>query len=150
MTRIGQILSKYVPLTEHDIEEIVEEQKTTRTLFGDAALALGVVRPEHVWQAWIEQIQGADVEIDLDLLGVDAQAVAYLSGDVAREFGVIPVRMFGNELVLACARRLEPQTVLQIQSQCEKNVVLARARGASIEREIARHYPIDPNQSVAA
>lgn len=141
MTRIGQILCKNVPLSDHDIEEICQEQKSTRTRFGDAALALGVVRPEHVWQAWIEQIQGEDVEIDLDSLGVDTQAIAYLPGDVAREFGVVPVRVHQNEIVLACARRLEQQTLLQVQAQCDKNIVVARARGASIEREIARHYP---------
>ena len=150
MTRIGQILSKNVPLSEHDIEEIVEEQKVTRSRFGDAALALGVVRPEHVWQAWIEQIQGEDVEIDLDGLGVDAQAVAHLSADVAHEYGVIPVRVHNNELVLACAHKVDQQTRLQIQAQCEKNIVIAIARGASVEREIARHYPSTVATSVAA
>lgn len=140
MTRIGQILSKNVPLSAHDIEEICEEQKATRSCFGDAALALGVVRPEHVWQAWIEQIQGEDVEIDLDALGVDSQAVAHLPADVAHEFGVVPVRVHKNEIVLASARKVDQQTLLQIQAQCEKNIVIAIARGASVEREIARHY----------
>src|SRR5690606_20585255 len=104
--RIGQILCRNVPLSEHDIEEIVEEQKATRTRFGDAALALGVVRPEDVWRAWIEQIQGENATVDLDLLGVDAQAVAYLPAPAAQKHKVVPIRVHGNELVVACARRL--------------------------------------------
>ncbi len=150
MTRIGQILSKNVPLSEHDICEIVEEQKSTRSRFGDAALALGIVRPEQVWQAWIEQIQNEDVEIDLDALGVDVQAIEHLPPETAREFGVIPIRVHGNEIVVACAHRLDQASFLQVQAQCDKNIVVARARGASIERGIARHYPASPASGVAA
>ncbi|HEY0009115.1 MAG TPA: hypothetical protein VGB55_10365, partial [Tepidisphaeraceae bacterium] len=61
--RIGQILSRSVPLTEHDLEEILQEQKVTRQRFGDAALALGMVQPKHVWDAWMQQLHTADTTI---------------------------------------------------------------------------------------
>ena len=51
--RIGELLRKMVPLSRHDIEEILQEQTSTRRRFGDIALAWGLVKPEHVWeQIW--------------------------------------------------------------------------------------------------
>src|SRR5439155_6477219 len=53
--RIGELLSRMVPLSGHDVEEILQEQSATRRRFGEIALAWGLCKPEHVWDAWGQQ-----------------------------------------------------------------------------------------------
>jgi hypothetical protein len=80
--RIGEILSQLVPLSGHDVEEILHEQTVskTRKSFGDIALSMGLCRPEHVTRAWCKQlIDGPPRKIDLDRTGVDTQALSHIS-----------------------------------------------------------------------
>jgi hypothetical protein len=79
--RIGEILSRIISLSNHDIEEILHEQRATHRPFGDIALAMGLCRPEDIWQAWSGQLDGLSGQprkIDLDSMGVDAQAIAFI------------------------------------------------------------------------
>src|SRR5262249_32290829 len=99
--RIGQLLSKLVKITNHDIEEVLQEQAGSHQRFGDIALAWGLCRPEHVWQAWSEQVSDSLRTIDLDKIGVDTQAIAYLPRELAEHFCAMPIRMFGDTLVVA-------------------------------------------------
>src|SRR5687768_5822111 len=54
--RIGELLSGIVPLSNHDVEEILQEQSGTHRKFGEIALAWGLSQPEHVWNAWCRQL----------------------------------------------------------------------------------------------
>ena len=64
--RIGELLSRIVPLSGHDVEEILEEQSANRRKFGEIALAWGLCRPEHVWDAWCQQSEMGTVRCKSD------------------------------------------------------------------------------------
>jgi hypothetical protein len=140
MQRIGQILSHVVPLSAHDVEEIVQEQRVTRLRFGDAALALGLVRPEHIWRAWLAQIQHTPTEVDLDQIGIDTQAIHYLAAATARQFGVVPVRAFDNLLVIAANTTPQPEVIDQIQRTAAKHVIIVYASKLQIDQQLQHHY----------
>ena len=148
--RIGQLLSRIVPLTDHDVEDILQEQKATRQRFGDAALALGMVQPEHVWKAWIQQLQSTCVEIDLDQLGIDTQALHHVPRSVIEQFRVLPIRVSGQELVVACARALDDVSRQKLQKQVAERLVFVLARPGQVESEIARHFPHPTQKNEAA
>src|SRR5215212_9298631 len=98
--RFGELLSRLVPLSGHDVEEILQEQTANRRKFGDIALSWGLCKPEHIWDVWAEQSAHGDHEfVDLEKAGVDAQAAALLPAEVARDLNVIPVRM-ASDIVL--------------------------------------------------
>src|SRR5439155_13147358 len=82
--RFGELLSRMVPLSGHDVEEILQEQNANRRRFGEIALAWGLCRPEHVWDAWAQQNADGNELVDLEQIGIDAQAAAMLSPDDAR------------------------------------------------------------------
>ena len=71
----GECLGKVVRLSAHDIAEIMEHQAATRRRFGEIALSWGLCRPQHVWQAWWDQLSLHTPHVDLTKLGIDAQAV---------------------------------------------------------------------------
>jgi type IV pilus assembly protein PilB len=138
--RIGQILSTLVPLSNHDVEEILEEQKATRQRFGDAALALGLVRPQHVWEAWIQQMSNESGEIDLDQVGIDSQALDRLSGDLAQKHRVVPIRTSGDQLLVVCAGTLSDGARDQMQKQCGMRIIVTTARSGQVDAAIKRLY----------
>ena len=141
--RIGELLSRIIPLSTHDIEEILHEQRSTHRPFGDIALAMGLCQPQDIWQAWSGQLDGPDGtprRVDLDTIGIDSQAIGFLSADEARHCGAIPVRVFGDELVIAVdqANAEHPTSEIHVRPGLHVKIVLAD-RG-QIERAIESYY----------
>jgi hypothetical protein len=139
--RIGEILSGLVPLSGHDIEEILSEQNATRKRFGDIALAMGLCQPEHVWKACSAQLDAGPREIDLDAFGVDAQALTQLPPKTARALGVIPVRVCGNELVVAAHEHSFPIAAEVLPAILSLRIKFVIADANQIERAIKAYYP---------
>lgn len=139
--RIGEFLSRLVPLSLHDVEEILSEQRTTNSRFGEVALALGLCRPEHVWRAWIEQLAQSPQHIDLNVFGIDIQAATHIPADVARELRVIPVRAFGDEIVVAVEPAAVQGAASALAAIVNKRTTFASADAAQIARAIDICYP---------
>lgn len=99
--RMGELLTDAVPLSALDVEEVLSEQLRSERPFGHVALELGLCTPQHVWRAWVAQLADGERWVDLDEVGIDAQAVSVLPPDVAIEFGVVPLRLVDDTLVLA-------------------------------------------------
>ena len=138
--RIGQILSRLVPLSDHDLEEIVHEQKTGRMRFGDAALALGFVRPSDVWSAWCEQKADAGGEIDLDAIGVDAQATRCVIPATAWRHRAVAVRVSGLTVVMASDRELNEAERADVVAATSLRAVFVRAPSRQIDAALRRYY----------
>lgn len=136
--RIGQILSQTVPLSEHDVEEILQEQHVSRARFGDAALALGKAQPEQVWEAWVKQLRESPV--DLDRVAPDHAAVAALPRTLALAAKVVPLRLRGNQLLVAYAGATLPdQNALERASGYQ--VIAVAGKSESVERALVKFYP---------
>jgi len=141
--RIGEILSRIIPLSSHDIEEILHEQRYTHRPFGDIALAMGLCQPQDVWQAWSGQLDGTDGnprKIDLDSIGIDSQAIEFVSRDDAKRWTAIPVRVFGDELVIAVDPANSPQSRSAIRVRRGLRVKFVLADRRQIEQAIEIYY----------
>ena len=144
--RIGELLSRIVPLSGHDVDEVLHEQaimhaRGEHKRFGGIALALGLCRPEHVWRAWCAQLGDAPRPIDLDAFGIDTQATAFISAATARRFNVIPVRIFADFLIVA-AEREDAIDVAELSALTGKQVRLVRADPHALRRAIDTYYPV--------
>lgn len=148
--KIGQLLSEIVPLSMHDVEDILQEQKSTRQRFGDAALSLGMVMPEHVWRAWISQIEADGDQVDLDEVGVDSQAVDELPSHVAKKHLVLPIRAAGNELLIACEHALDDADRKHVQKHLHRHAVFILARSGQVEDAISHYHRPTPRRTEAA
>jgi hypothetical protein len=141
--RIGELLSQMVPLSGHDIDEILQEQSATRKPFGDIALAMGLCRPEHIWKAWCGQllIDSDPRRIDLNTFGIDTQAIGYIPHQTARQFNVIPVRVLGDFLVVAAADRSMIDQAAPLAEIAGKQVRFVLTDAQAIRRAIESYYP---------
>ena len=143
MARIGQILSESVPLSEHDVEEILNEQKSTRQRFGDAALALGKARPDQVWDAWLAQLR--EQPLDLTRFWPDPAAVSCVTSELALQFTFVPMRIRGNQLVVACGSDLSADAKWKIEHTCGVRLFVASAPPTAVMQALARLYPAAAN-----
>ena len=139
--RIGELLKQIVPLNDHDVDEILNEQEANGQRFGEVALSLGVCTPEHVWKAWCDQLTGELETVDLDQVGIDAQAVVHVPADVASEFRVIPLRLSSEELVIATADPSYRQALTEVPRRLGRRVKFVLAGAAEVDRAIRTYYP---------
>ncbi|HEX8339960.1 MAG TPA: hypothetical protein VF624_03535 [Tepidisphaeraceae bacterium] len=140
--RIGQILSRLVPLSDHDVEEILHEQKSSRLRFGEAALALGFARPGDVWSAWCEQRACDGGEVDLDAIGVDAQATRCVTPAAAWRHRAVAVRVSGLSVVVASDRVLDENERASVAAATSLRVVFVQAAPHQIDTALRRYYAL--------
>jgi hypothetical protein len=137
----GECLGKVVRLSAHDVSEIMEHQAATRRKFGEIALAWGLCRPQHVWQAWWDQLSRHTPTVDLEKLGIDSQAIASAPAAVAYQFHAVPVRAHQDQLVIATTtatlRRAQEELPKLLNKQVRFVVV---SDPAQIEKAIAAYY----------
>ena len=139
--RIGELLSRIVPLSGHDVEEILEEQTSNGRRFGEIALSWGLCRPEHVWDAWCQQSSQEGETLDLDRIGVDARAAGLLPSELARRFGSIPVRATGDMALVAMAHSPSDDEMNLLASALHRKLKFARAAQNQLLAMIERYYP---------
>jgi hypothetical protein len=143
--RIGEMLSRFIPLTDQDIEEILHEQNCTHQPFGQAAISLGLCQPPDVWRAWSRLLDLHPHEVDIEALGVDAQATTLLPAELARAHTVLPLRISGGELILAAlaadAQAADDPIAAHVV-QLGLKVKYVAAPREQLLRIIAQYYPV--------
>lgn len=139
--RIGQLLQNLVPLSTHDIDEILHEQAHSARPFGQIALDWGLCRPEHIGQAWCIQLADRPQRIDLEEFGVDVRALIHLNTDMARRFGVIPVRVYGEKLVLAGDQAIIKDAAPELRKMLQVQVLFVVADRRQVLKAIEKYYP---------
>lgn len=139
--RIGELLSQMVPLSGHDVEEILEEQSSSRRRFGEIALSWGLCRPEHVWDAWCRQDGDGTETVDLERIGIDAQAAGLLPGEVARKLGVIPIRLAHDAALVATSDTAPESACEPLARFLHRRIKFVRAEREQLMRMIEAYYP---------
>jgi len=142
--RFGELLSRLVHLSGHDIDEILAEQTASHRRFGEIALALGMCTPENVWQAWCEQLLTQVQKVDLEALGVDAQAAILIQRGVALRLGAIPIRSLENVLIVAVADSNTEAVAAELELITSRELRFVVADAQQIQRAIDLYYPIAP------
>ena len=147
----GEYLGKVVQLSSHDVAEIMEHQSATRQKFGEIALAWGLCRPQHVWQAWWGQLQGETPHVDLTKIGVDAQSVGQFPIALAVEFRAVPLRSYRDQLVVATTSIGLARAKAELPAALAgKQVRFVVADVAQIDGAIATYYPSTVRSAGAA
>lgn len=143
--RIGELLGRLVSLSRHDVEEILQEQSSSRRRFGDIALAWGLCEPEHIWQAWCEQLSSSTQKVDLEKLGIDSQAAGLISRDAASRLLAIPIRHLGDTVVIAVADPADAsRAAAELPLTLPMKLCFVQADAPQIQRAIATYFPTEP------
>jgi hypothetical protein len=139
--RMGELLARLGQLTPHDIDEILAEQRHTRRRFGAIAVSLGFCQPEHVWAAWCSQLDGRVLPVDLDELGIDAQASEFMPRDLALGLRVMPVRVWEGQLIVAVPEAARAAAVAELGNRVGMAIRCVLASERQVDAALAKYYP---------
>ncbi|MGF1634137.1 MAG: hypothetical protein ACFCVE_09840 [Phycisphaerae bacterium] len=139
--RMGELLRQIVPLSEQQVEEILVEQRWGQHRFGDTALVLGYCRPEHMVAAWRQQMQAGPGPVDLGSVAPEPEALAQLSPETCRRYGVLPLRSVHTLLLLAAAGPLPPAAKAHLRAEAGKPIRTLDATPQPLAEALARAYP---------
>jgi hypothetical protein len=140
----GELLGRLVGLTRLDIDEILVDQTASHRRFGEIALSWGLCSPEHVWQVWSDQLLAQVQRVDLDALGIDAQAVSLIDREVVLRLGAIPIRRLGKILVVAVSNPDTDRIAAELELITGKELRFVVADANQIQRAIATYFPAGP------
>ncbi|MCC7349516.1 MAG: hypothetical protein IT446_03010 [Phycisphaerales bacterium] len=138
--RIGQILSQMANWTHHEVEEILYEQTGTRQRFGDIAVALGYCDADQVRQASVVQLADRKQKVDLQRIGIDAQALSFLPYSLARRFHAIPIRISEDQLIVATDMPADHPGREILQNRIAQPVRFVHADAQQVREAIDRYY----------
>lgn len=138
--KIGEILGKMVPITNQDVEEILCEQAVTGQRFGEIAISWGLCNAEHVLRAWADQTVSRHESVDLDYIGVDAQAIGALPRELALYFRAIPIRILSDLLVIAIADESAIPTLREFLKDVRPELRFVLADPKIIDEMVANYY----------
>lgn len=136
----GELLAQFVGLSDQDICEILEDQSISHRRFGEIAMAFQLCRPQDVWQAWWAQLGLAPERVMLMQVGVDTQALAFVPQSLAESFPAIPIRAYGEKIVLAVTEESHHRAQSELPSLIHKDVHFVLADEREIRQAIGRHY----------
>jgi len=146
---------KHGALTIGQRDQILLAQQAARSKGGKAGRPFGVlaeemfgVSPRAVEQAWAEQYAAYTPSVDARRLRPDADTLGLLSARQAWQFGVLPVRLHSDEVVLCTSQnnlvRAMKFAGWKLGQGFEFLLTDARALGEAM----MRHYPM-PGMSPA-
>jgi len=139
--KFGTHLGKLIPLSDHDVEEILHEQRLSQRRFGEVALSMGLCQPEHVWRAWANQLDSHTPRVRLSKVGVDSTAVKSLPASVAKKLNALPVRCVDDHLLIAVAALPDESGVRLLEESAGRKVRLVLAAEPELSQWMTRYYP---------
>lgn len=135
---IGEILVEMGLLTTEQVEQILEQQKETHRKFGQIAVQMGWVTSDQVWEAWAVQMSHRRRFVDPTEIGIDTAAVMRVTISTARALRVVPLRLWGDNLVVAGGPDLDAGVVSALAERTCCRVYLCMAYPESVEYHLGR------------
>ena len=137
---LGRILAEMGVVTEEQLTEALDLQRTTSVRTGDALLSLSYCQPADIARALSKQF-GRDV-VDPRAIDIPQEALDAVPKAMAREHHLIPITREDGRLTVAVADPLDLYALdhLRFATNCEIDFVIAASD--AIEEAISQKYEV--------
>jgi type IV pilus assembly protein PilB len=123
------------------LEEVLQEQARSGKRASQVLSDTGIVEIETQLQIMAGQI-GAEV-VDLSDRELSPEVVKLLPSSVARTQMAVPIEDYGSSVQVALLNPMDPNAIDELGFVLGKEVLIAVANPADIERLIGKYYPED-------
>jgi type IV pilus assembly protein PilB len=134
----GEILQEMGLLTADQIGQILDDQAQSGQKFGQIAVRMGWVTSGQVMEAWARQMSYRRRYVDPQDVGIDTAAVERVTIPIARAMKVLPLRLWGDNLVVATAPDARPETVQELAEATGCKIYACMAFPESIQYHLDR------------
>ncbi len=138
--RLGDVLLEQGSVTREQLAEALLAHSESGERLGEALVNLGFLSEGTVTQALAEQL-GIPL-VDLRAVTPEPDAVKLVPETVARNYGVLPLRVHDDELAVAVSGALPAAARAELESVSGKKVLLALAPAVDIRRSVDRAYDV--------
>ncbi len=137
--RIGQILVDSGVITDEQLEEALEKQKTTKKRIADILVEDGVITEQQVCKALEKQL--FIPYLDLDTVQIDIEQLnGIVPENLAKQYSLIPVSLDGRFLTVAVADPLNYKALNDIAIYTKLKIKPVIAEQAKINGKIREMY----------
>ncbi len=141
-TRLGEILVDQQVLTGEQVEAILDAQKACARPFGLLAEELFGVSGEAIERAWVRQYVEIAQHVDANTVPRDEGIEESVSNRQCWQFGVIPIREEGQELVLATTPGHLPRALRFASSVLERPCYFVLTSQDALASALNEHHAI--------
>jgi hypothetical protein len=135
---IGQLLIEKGLIKSEQLERALAIQRQKGGLLGEVLVALGYVKETDIALALTSQY--ALPFLPLESYDIDPQIVKVIPEDVARQYLLIPIDKFGNNLSIAMSNPLNNEAIKNIESLAGCNVQIFVSTSSDIRKAIDKYY----------
>ncbi len=140
--RIGDVMVKQGILTESDRDAVLQRQHEIAVPFGLLAEKMFGVNPHGVELAWAEQYAGVADSVDPRTERVEPAAIRTITSRQAWQFGLLPMRYEGTDLVIATTQHNLPRALRFTGWRFPHPCYLVIAEASALGEALDSHYPI--------
>ena len=137
-TRLGDLLLSVGLITPQQLDHALQEQKKTRNRLGRELIEEHVITEQQLIDALRVQL-GIEF-VDLSGAFLPPQLAELLPKNIAKKYGVVPVRLEGNTLRIAMSDPLNFVAIEEVKNATRKHIVPMIATAAGVESAISHLY----------
>lgn len=141
-SRLGEILVEQQVLGAEQVDAILEAQRACARPFGVLAEELFGVHPEDIERAWVRQYVEIAQHVDVETVPRDEGIEDSVTSRQCWQFGVIPIRTEGNELILATTPGHLPRALRFASSVLERPCYFVLTSQDALARALEKFHAI--------
>jgi len=136
--KLGEILVRQGTISEKQLTEALETQKTEHGLLGEILIRMGAVNERQIAQALTSQY--GFPFIPLENYDFDTEAANLIPENVARQYRLVPLDVIGDVLIIAMSNPLNTSAIEDIEMITKKKVQVFIAVITSINEALNKIY----------
>lgn len=136
--RLGDLLLNIGLITQEQLDQALETQKETKKRLGTVLIESGFLTEHQLIEA-LELQLGIEF-VDLSKTVVPPEMAQILSRNIAKKYGVVPVRLDRDTLYLAMSDPLNFVAIEEVKTATRKKVVPMIATAEAVERAVMTLY----------
>lgn len=136
--RLGELLLKENLITEEQLKQALEFQKTNGLKLGSALIKLGLVSEEDIAMVLSKQL--GYPSINISKFEVDPDVISLIPAELARKYTLLPLHRMGHILTVAMADPTNLTAIEDIRFKTELNVQPVVAPETPLKMAIERYY----------
>ena len=138
--RMGQLLMEAQLVSENQIQEAIQVQRTNGNRLGSILVQMGVIS-EATLLEFLSQQYGVP-PIDLSSCRIEPEVLNLVSPELAQQFRIVPIRLFRSRLSLAMVDPSNIALIDEMKFRTGLNVTPLVARESDILAAIRRSYQL--------
>ena len=136
--RLGDLLISVGLITDEQLKQALQIQKQSRQRLGDILIGSGMISQKQLIEA-LEMQLGIEF-VDLSKVTIPLELSHLISKNLARRYGVVPIALMKDELVLAMSDPLNFMAIEAVKTATRKRIIPRIATAEAIDHTISILY----------